>query len=81
MENKYRKAYSEVSVILKKLKKEDYEKIPDKFLKLIERKKDKKYKFVLDDDKNIVEQNVLEETKAILAVLYNLYLSDNRKIV
>jgi len=77
MKSHYKKAYSEVSAVINKLEKEDFDKIPKKFIKLIESKKDKKYVFNLSEDKKLTEQNLLEETKAILAVIYNLYLSKN----
>lgn len=75
MNNNYKKAYAEVSYILKQLEEENLKKIPANLLKLIEKEKDKNYKINITLDTPIYEQNLLRETKAVLAVIYRLYLA------
>ena len=70
----YKRAFQEVSQIIQYLDKEDYAKLPNNFVKLIEKEKDKKYKVHITSDVPIYEQPLLEETKSILAVIYRLYL-------
>lgn len=72
--NNYPKAYAEVSKILKYLPKEDYDKIEAKFINMIENKKDKTYIYELDDTKEIENQNILKETRTILAYIFFHYL-------
>lgn len=72
----YAKAYGEALYILKQLEPEEFNKIPNKLIKLLETKKDRKWQFEILPQKSLIEQNLLEETKAILAVIYRLYLSD-----
>ena len=81
--NNYPKAYAEVSKILQYLPKEDYDKIEAKFINMIENKKDKTYIYELDDTKEIENQNILKETRAILAYIFLHYLGtqeENEKI-
>lgn len=75
--NEYAKAYGEVIYILQQLEQEDFDKIPPKLIKLLEKKRDKKWRFQISFEKPLLEQNLLKETKAILAVIYHLYLSDS----
>lgn len=77
MNSEYRKAYSEVSFIINQLEKEEFDKIPKKLIRLIEKKKDKHYPVEISKEVSLENQNLLQETKAILAVIYNLYLSEN----
>ena len=72
--NNYPKAYAEVSKILKYLPKEDYDKIETKFINMIENKKDKNYIYELDNTKEIENQNILKETRTILAYIFFHYL-------
>ena len=72
--NNYPKAYAEVSEILKYLPKEDYDKIETKFINMIENKKDKNYIYELDNTKEIENQNILKETRTILAYIFFHYL-------
>ena len=72
--NNYPKAYAEVSKILKYLPKEDYDKIETKFINMLENKKDKNYIYELDDTKEIENQNILKETRTILAYIFFHYL-------
>ena len=73
MENNYKIAYKEVIEILKYVPEEDVQKIPEEMLEMFKNKMDKDYVYELDLDKNFEEQNMLEETKAILANIFRDY--------
>ena len=75
MRLEYQKALQEVKLIINQLEKEDYEKIPDGFIKMMEKQRDKRYKPSIEWNIPLTEQPLLEETKAILAVLYKMYLN------
>ena len=73
MEDNYPKAYKEVIEILKCLPDESVEKIPKNMIKMFEENSDKEYFFAIDINKNFEEQNLMEETKAILANIFRDY--------
>ena len=73
MENNYTKAYTEILEILKYLPEESRNKIPNEMLEMFKIKHDKNYKFIIDIDKSFREQNLLDETKAILANIFRDY--------
>ena len=68
------RAYVEVDEILKKLPQEEFERIESNFINMIRNKKDKNYTFKLDYSKDIEEQNILKETRVILAYVFLNYL-------
>ena len=70
----YKKACQEVSQIIKMLDKDELAKLPSNFIKMIEKEKDRKYNVQISNDIPLYEQNLLKETKSILAVIYRLYL-------
>ena len=70
---KYNKAYKEVIEILKYMSQEEKEKIPNKMIRMFEDKKDKNHQFKYDESKNFDEQELLIETKAILANIFRDY--------
>lgn len=74
MEN-YRKAFTEVDTILGYLNQEEYSKIPEIKLEVIRKNKDENYIYELDENKELTEQKMLPETKAILFNLFRDYLS------
>lgn len=74
MTKEYKKACQEVSQIIQYLDEENYSKIPKNIIKLIEKEKDRNYKVQIASDIPIYEQQLLKETKSILAVIYRLYL-------
>lgn len=78
MEN-YKRALSEVNTILAFIPKELEQKIPDKFKKIIEQERDKKYKPEIND--LILQKNMLQETVVILGLIYRDFLCsyDERK--
>ena len=73
MEENYHKAYKEVIEILKYVPQESVNKIPKTTLETFEKKMDKDYVFNIDINKSFEEQNLLEETKDIFAVIFRDY--------
>ena len=73
MEENYHKAYKEVIEILKYVPQESVNKIPKTMLETFEKKMDKDYVFNVDINKSFEEQNLLEETKDIFAVIFRHY--------
>lgn len=73
MKENFQKAYREVFEILKYMPEEDVKKIPNEIILTFKAKMDKNYKFELDVRKELEEQNLLEETKDILANLARDY--------
>ncbi len=73
MERKYPKAYREVIEILKYVPKESVDKIPKVVIETFENNMDKEYTFFIDVSKSFEEQELLEETKAILANIFRDY--------
>ena len=78
-EENYAKAYKEVFEILKYVNKEDLEKIPNTFMQMLQKKMDKNYDFTLNSNKEFEEQEMLRETKAILAYIYVNYWCDEKE--
>lgn len=74
MEN-YSNAFTEVYIILSYLNEEEYNKIPKSKLEVIEKNRNKDYIYELDEEKELSEQKMLPETKAILYNFFRDYLS------
>ena len=79
MEANYSKAYREVLEILKYFPQESIDKIPIDLLDTFEHNKDKNYKFNIDENKRFEEQNLLDETKAILANIFRDYWASSKQ--
>lgn len=73
MENNYPKAYKEVVEILKYVPKESVKKIPQTMIETFNAKMDNTYNFSIDINKSFEEQELLDETKAILANIFRDY--------
>lgn len=73
MENNYPKAYKEVVEILKYVPKESVDKIPQIMIDTFNAKMDNTYNFSIDINKSFEEQELLDETKAILANIFRDY--------
>ena len=73
MEKNYSKAYKEVVEILKYVPKESIEKIPQKMRDTFTTKMDNTYNFSIDISKSFEEQELFDETKAILANIFRDY--------
>ena len=65
IECNYSKACTETLKIIDLLSVEDFKKIPDNVIKLLEENKDKSYIFEYDYTKNLTNQNIENLTKAI----------------
>ncbi len=73
MEDNYPKAYKEVIEILKYVPEESVNKIPQELLDAFKAQMDPDYDFTVDINKNFEEQQLLSETKAILANIFRDY--------
>lgn len=74
MKLKYRQALFEVYVILENTDEDIKNKIPKKFTDFIKENMDVNHKFVLQQGKELVNQDLLLETKQILALIYRDYI-------
>ena len=70
----YNKRLVEVDEILKHLSKSDYNKIPEEIKEAIDKNKDKTYKWKYDNTKKLKEQDVPDDTIAILSYINMEYL-------
>ena len=73
MEDNYSKAYKEIIEILKYVPEESVNKIPQEMRKMFEMEQSETYNFQIDTKRSFEEQELLEETKAILANIYRDY--------
>lgn len=72
-------AFAEIADIINHLDKDLYNKIPNKFLKMIDLKKDRTFKINIDYSRDINDQ-ILHETKVILGLMYRDYfVSDEER--
>ena len=71
----YQKAYVELYEIIKALPEEEQEKIPKTLLKNLKDNMSKEYKFEIDTERDILNQNYKIETKALFVELYERYLA------
>lgn len=72
-EDNYSKAYKEIVEILKYVPEESVNKIPKEMRDMFEAEQLKTYNFEIDTEKLFEEQELLEETKAILANIFRDY--------
>lgn len=72
---KYANAYTQVYEIIKQLREEEYAKIPNEVVEVIKENRNTEYKFELDDDLKLKDQELLPETRAILFNIFREYLS------
>lgn len=81
--NNYQTVYAELYEILMYIPIEKIKKIPQVIIKQIEKNKDKNYKLKLDINKSLDKQNISEQTKLFLAVLFEEYWAtdEQRKII
>lgn len=73
----YQQAFTEVYEILNYLNEDDYNKIPSNIINALEKNRDIKYNFFINESIPFYEQDILEETKAILFNLYRDYLANS----
>lgn len=73
------KAYTQVSYIISLMSENLKRKIPQDFVDMIERKKDKEFKI---QEKNIKDMILLDDTEKILSVIYTDYIaSEEEKVI
>ncbi len=79
----YRTVCAEVLEIINNISYDDYIKIPKDIIQNLEDFRDKNNAFTYNHSLTLDEQNVSEEAKAIIAVLYRDYLAsqEQRKII
>lgn len=78
---RYKKAYTELNEIIKELSKSEIEKIPSDLIKNIEENMDKEYVWEYDKSKELLKQNLMPETKALIVEIYEKYLCpDDEKV-
>lgn len=75
----FEQACTEMNFILSNLNSEDLKKIPDSFENFFKENMDKNYKVNLVADKPLYEQELKEETKAFIKILYINYLAPKDK--
>lgn len=74
IQEEYSKAFSQLSEIIKNMKKELEEKIPRDLIEAIEKSKDKNYIYKYKPGIPLNQQDLLPETKSLLSVIYSDYL-------
>jgi len=79
MEIVYRQAFTEVLEVLKHTSKSIVEKIPEKFIIFLKDNKDDEYIADIDFSKTNWEDEVKQETQAILALIYRDYIVSPEK--
>lgn len=81
MESTTNQAFSEVYDIINHMQKDIYTKIPQGFIKMLYKNRDLDYKVNIDYSKSINEQEILQETRVILSLIYRDYvcLPEKRK--
>lgn len=72
----YSNAFSQLSEIIKNMKKELRNKIPIEVIDSIEKSKNEDYIFKYNPAIPLNQQNLLPETKSLLSVIYSDYLCD-----
>jgi hypothetical protein len=73
------KCYSELYDILEHTDKELYNKIPKKFIKIVNGYRDKNYKVTIDYSQNIFEQGLREDTIILMGIVYKNFLCSPEK--
>ena len=73
--NTYAKAYTEVLEIISFFPKEEYNKIPKEKIDFYKKNMDKDYKFTINPEIDLAEQNVSKEASAIIVTLYRDYFA------
>lgn len=74
MKGEYRRALYEVYIILQNTDEEIKNRIPEKFINFIKENMDENHNFELYYGKDLTEQNLMVETKQILALIYRDYI-------
>ena len=75
----YKKMLTEGNAVLDSLDEELYKKLPESLTNVIKRDKDNSYDFKLDETKSINEQEMMEQTKSFLTMLYLKFWADEQE--
>ena len=75
----YNKAFTEVYEILIRLNKEDFEKIPSEVIEAVKESRDPEYNFKFEKGVDIVDQNYMLETRALLFNIFKDYLANSKQ--
>ncbi len=70
----YAKAYAEIDVIIENALTDLIDQIPKSFIKFIKDNKQNDYSFRYDNSKPLHEQNMMDETRTILTIIYRDFL-------
>lgn len=73
------KVYKEINEILKYIPKEYIERIPPQLLEVIEQNMDENYEYKVEHIRDFENQKMLNETRALLAVIYRDYLASDEE--
>ena len=79
MQNRYKRAYTEVLAIISCFNEEEYSRIPEEKIKFFEEHKDNEYKFEINPELELSEQNISKEANAILITLFRDYFATDRQ--
>lgn len=79
MENSFAKACTEVLEILKCLPQDEYEKIPEYEIELLESQTDQSYKFNIDKSLQLQEINISKRANAIIVILWEKYFASHNE--
>lgn len=77
--NIYPKAFKELNEIIKFFPKNEYRKIPKSFINFIEENMDNNYEYIVKHIDDFQNQEMLEETKILLSVIYRDYIAQNEE--
>ncbi len=78
-EMEYKKSFVELYELLKYLPADQIKLIPIEFLSYIYKNRDENYSFYIDENRGILEQDYMPETKALIVKLYEKYLSNENE--
>lgn len=75
----YCKALKEVSEIIKCFPESDKIKIPKSFLDFVEENKDNSYEYKVENIDNFQNENMMEETKIMLSIIYRDFIASGEE--
>ena len=78
-EEKYNTAYTEVMEVLKYISLEDYNKIPSQYIRFMEENADEECSFEYNIALPFEKQEISEEAKDVLAMLFRLFIIDEKE--
>lgn len=78
-DSRYANAYTEVLEVLGNLRREDYEKIPQKYIRFLEANCNSSYEFHYDKTKRFEDQVLLDDTRYILFGIFKKYGSTDEQ--